>query len=969
MERKSRSERFFSNLRWVGLHPVLWTLVGVFVLWRIYSGLSPHIERVDLDTDGRLVVSGQGFGGAKGLSSLVFGGEQNQIPMEVVEWRAHRVVAVLETPTSGSVTLTRNFWYLELADTAAVSVPVRDLPSQPYGYSVPVQPAAPWPLFRRDHRNTGQSRLPAQYNGAVPWSFQTRNAVGSTPVLDQNGTVYFGSGDGVFYAVGADGKEIWRYATRGIIDSAAALMRPAPGGEPPSVIVPSGDGGLYRLSTELEGPRSLWAFLAPALPLARFDNAFEGNVAIGHDGTVYAGNTNLSYYALTAGGEPKWTYRTDNSARSMAAIDGSGTVLWGGIDGFVHAVKADGSSKWTKGTLGMVAASVAAGSDDSAYVGSFDSHLYALEASTGNVRWTFKTNDHIVATAALGEGERGNTTGIYVGSTDGRLYALNPKGHLLWKYNTGDPVRSSAAVGLGPKGETPGVVYFGSGNGKLYALDAADGRRRWSFDTTPSDPELRERNDLNSSVALGWNGIYVGSQSGALWYVPYDYCLHADDPRCNTEPGEDLAGDQVGLAYVSPGGTTYLSDPPRISPSSVITLRLISHHAGGSIDAHFCHTALLCSVDDIHVDTEPSFSFGIEPSSDGQYLHIVPTEILRPDTPYRIRVEADYYTGGFHIGNLTLGGSAAGTVMQKLTLRTQPSAGPFPLTLGEDQVAAVELARIAVPIPSTLTSLHQVGFDASSWILSVIHKSPPNGNQQGRLVVWGIGARRDASGALVPDPDTRRTLALKGRYERDSFTLQASDFVWTAGGISAPIEHFEIRGLLGADRRVRPGASLFAKAAASANPSFSSQQVLGGLTRVIDDKVFLSGTYLTRPYEPAATAGKQKQGLRVSLVERARPLDGMPGKVVAELTQHEGARYKVDEHRIALVLIDKIKDELVPINYVDNLYVVANADREALQVILSVPDDIELSHDIEIVVLVDAFPVHRAALGWAFEAK
>jgi outer membrane protein assembly factor BamB len=30
-------------------------------------------------------------------------------------------------------------------------------------------------------------------------------------------------------------------------------------------------------------------------------------------------------------------------------------------------------------------------------------------------------------------------------------------------------------------------VYFGSGDGRLYALHARDGTRRWSFDTTSID--------------------------------------------------------------------------------------------------------------------------------------------------------------------------------------------------------------------------------------------------------------------------------------------------------------------------------------------------------------------------------------------------------------------------------------------------------------------------------------------------
>jgi len=39
----------------------------------------------------------------------------------------------------------------------------------------------------------------------------------------------------------------------------------------------------------------------------------------------------------------------------------------------------------------------------------------------------------------------------------------------MWKYDTGDPVRASPPLGAGPAGDPDGIVYFGSGNGKLYA--------------------------------------------------------------------------------------------------------------------------------------------------------------------------------------------------------------------------------------------------------------------------------------------------------------------------------------------------------------------------------------------------------------------------------------------------------------------------------------------------------------------
>ena len=66
---------------------------------------------------------------------------------------------------------------------------------------------------------------------------------------------------------------------------------------------------------------------------------------------------------------------------------------------------------------------------------------------------------------------------------------------------------------------------MGSANGNLYALDAGTGRRRWSFDTTPRDPVLKDRNDLNSSPALGRRGVYIGGEHGRIVFVPYDWCL------------------------------------------------------------------------------------------------------------------------------------------------------------------------------------------------------------------------------------------------------------------------------------------------------------------------------------------------------------------------------------------------------------------------------------------------------------
>jgi outer membrane protein assembly factor BamB len=192
-----------------------------------------------------------------------------------------------------------------------------------------------------------------------------------------------------------------------------------------------------------------------------------------------------------------------------------------------------------------------------------------LDPVTGQTRWRFRTGDHIYSSAALSVDEEGQTTAVYVGSADGSLYAhRHGRQSALVLRHRATVIRSSPVLGRAPDGVGE-IVYFGAGNGRFYALNAADGTRRWSFDTTATDPERRDRNDLNASPALGQTGVYFAGEHGQVWYVPYDYCLHASDARCQIDPGSDLPADVAALFYVSPAAT------PR-TPSR--------HHADGDDD-------------------------------------------------------------------------------------------------------------------------------------------------------------------------------------------------------------------------------------------------------------------------------------------------------------------------------------------------------------------------------------------------
>ena len=118
----------------------------------------------------------------------------------------------------------------------------------------------------------------------------------------------------------------------------------------------------------------------------------------------------------------------------------------------------------------------------------------------GQVQWTFSASGPIYSSPAVVDGV------VYFGSRDGKMYALNAaSGSELWEYQTGSWVDSSPTV-------TGGIVYFGSHDGNLYALDARTGRKIWSFHTVYV---------IDSSPAVAGGVVYFGS---ADWHL---YALDA----------------------------------------------------------------------------------------------------------------------------------------------------------------------------------------------------------------------------------------------------------------------------------------------------------------------------------------------------------------------------------------------------------------------------------------------------------
>ena len=118
-------------------------------------------------------------------------------------------------------------------------------------------------------------------------------------------------------------------------------------------------------------------------------------------------------------------------------------------------------------------------------------HFLKVPRISGPVtlHWSHLTENYISSPTVAGGT-------VYYGSEDHKVYAIDAAtGRLRWSYTTGGGVYAAPAV-------AGGIVYIGSDDDTLYALNAATGYLRWSYDT---------RYAVESTPALAGGTVYFGS--------------------------------------------------------------------------------------------------------------------------------------------------------------------------------------------------------------------------------------------------------------------------------------------------------------------------------------------------------------------------------------------------------------------------------------------------------------------------
>ncbi len=194
-------------------------------------------------------------------------------------------------------------------------------------------------------------------NGTMKWRFYTEQPdsyVMSTPAVDDNGIVYFGSHDNYIYAVYPNGTLKWKFLT---------------------------DGWVH------------------------------GSPSIGTDGTIYCGSDDDYLYALYPNnGTQKWKVQLASGMRSSPSQDKDGNLYFGVWENKIYSIAPDGSIRWefTIGQRSGVWGSTATISDDGTLyigvcleIGSLGGgEIIALDLD-GNLKWRKTICDSVLCSSPV----------------------------------------------------------------------------------------------------------------------------------------------------------------------------------------------------------------------------------------------------------------------------------------------------------------------------------------------------------------------------------------------------------------------------------------------------------------------------------------------------------------------------------------------------------------------------------------
>lgn len=363
---------------------------------------------------------------------------------------------------------------------------------------------SPWPMFQGDIKHTGVSAYDTtNVSGGIIWYLNLGNDIESSPVIGQNDIIYIVTENGDFYSIFPNGTINWNFTSSGSSRSTPVIDSDG------NVYFGSGET-LYCLSSN---GTKMWEFQA---------DGYIGmsSPVIDDSGNIYFGSDNGFFYSINPDGTQRWNFTASYSIYSSPAIDDNGNLYFGTLEK-LYTLYPNGTQKWNYSTGGIKRAvaidsqgNIIVTTEDSSYNG----WLYNI-FNNGTLNWRRDINEQIgYSSPAIGT--NGNIYICY--SRGGRecIRAYTQDGNINWSTSLRPPSTGSMGINTSPTISSEGTIYFQVNSQTLFAVDKF-GNEIWHF-TSPYKDNFGEAE--TSCPAIGSDGtIYLGNTDGYFFALGPDY--------------------------------------------------------------------------------------------------------------------------------------------------------------------------------------------------------------------------------------------------------------------------------------------------------------------------------------------------------------------------------------------------------------------------------------------------------------
>ncbi len=390
------------------------------------------------------------------------------------------------------------------------------------------------------------------------WQCSEGGSIDQLPVI-HNGKILFGSFNRKFYALDLRTHEpVWIFEAHDRIGLSSPVLYKD------SVIFGSYDRNVYRLDTETGN--LIWKFET------------QGEIAssvVTHEGLCYFSSRDQNLYAVRCDdGGLVWKFHTYKPNVSVPTIHGE-RMFFGSSDRNLYCLeRKTGNLIWKfEAEEELVVIRPLLIVNDCIYLGTMGTMIYSISINDGRLVWKKKFGDYGMTrggaylkgmivqptqggflyaftpdgrvlwkvtrnetfTSVITDGER-----IYTSSEDEYFYCFDSDGKLVWRFKMEGPVWQPALV-------HEGVVYAGSNDCFLYALDARSGELLWKF-RSPGSPITHPPIRSYFEVSVKIREEEIGSGSDKKYEVKL-----SDDEDDGTSSYKSRITYQISTQYGAKG--------------------------------------------------------------------------------------------------------------------------------------------------------------------------------------------------------------------------------------------------------------------------------------------------------------------------------------------------------------------------------------------------------------------------------